>query len=276
MKTPSAVQAAPAVARSGPDRRLVWGTLGLCVLVVAVWLFPRFWYTARAAGEKPLWFGVQTNLAGWTYREIPLDESAERLLVADVATFGEFQNPTTRAVVRAFSAKRYTFKPHDTGLFLHTPDRCWTLAGWKFEPVNPDHVELVVHGVRMVFERRVFVAGGERELVYFGGLVGGQPLPYRLDHNLSVGMRFALHSPEQSKSRGFFARAVDTRLWERVWDGFFSRRPLLGPKQFIRISTPLLGGDIAAADKLLFEFLQRWLEPVDYAAELAAWTAHKS
>lgn len=257
-------------------RRLFFGTATLSVLVLAVWGFPRLWYTASGAGERQLWFGVRTNLPGWTYQAIPLDASAERLLVADVATFGEFKNPTNRQVVRAFSAKRYTFKSHDSGLFLHTPDRCWTLAGWKFEPVEPDHVELTVHGVRMVFERRVFVGGGERELVYFGGLVGGQPLPYRLDHNLNVGLRFATLTPDKSKSRGFFARAVDTKLWRRVWEGFLARRPLLGPKQFIRISTPLRGPDTAAADRLLHQFLEQWLEPVDYAAELAAWRAQKS
>jgi hypothetical protein len=69
---------------------------------------------------------------------------------------------------------------------------------------------------------------------------------------------------------------VDTRLWGRVWDGFLARRPLLGPKQFIRISTPLERGDVAAADKVLREFLEAWLEPVDYQAELAAWAARKS
>lgn len=265
-------------APGGPafNRRLLTGTVLLSALVVAVWVFPRVWYTASASGERQLWFGVRTNLPGWTYQAIPLDASAERLLVADVATFGEFKNPTTRQVVRAFSAKRYTFKPHDSGLFLHTPDRCWTLAGWKFEPVTPDHVELVVHGVPMVFERRVFVGGGERELVYFGGLVGGRPLPYRLDHNLNVGLRFATLTPDKSKSRGFFARAVDTKLWQRVWEGFLARRPLLGPKQFIRISTPLRSPDPAAADRLLHQFLEQWLEPVDYAAELAAWKGAKS
>lgn len=258
------------------NRRRLLVTALLSALVAGIWVFPRVWYTGSAAGERQLWFGVRTNLPGWTYQAIPLDASAERLLVADVATFGEFKNPTNRQVVRAFSAKRYTFKSHDSGLFLHTPDRCWTLAGWKFEPVTPDHVELVVHGVPMVFERRVFTGGGERELVYFGGLVGGQPLPYRLDHNLNVGLRFATLTPDKSKSRGFFARAVDTKLWQRVWEGFLARRPLLGPKQFIRISTPLRSSDAAEADRLLHRFLEQWLEPVDYAAELAAWKAAKS
>jgi len=265
----------PAGARR-PERNALLGTAVLGMVVLAIWLFPRIWYTASAAGEKLIWFGERTNLVGWTFDPVPISDSAERLLVADQTVNGEFKSVSSRTVVRAFSAKRYTHKSHDTGLFLHTPDRCWTLAGWKFESVTPDHVELVIHGVRMVFERRIYVGGGLRELVYFGGLVGGQPLPYRLDHNLSVGMRFAATEVQRGRSRGFFARAVDTRLWERVWDGFVARRPLLGPKQFIRISTPLERGDVAAADKVLRDFLEAWLEPVDYQAELAAWAARKS
>lgn len=273
----STVSNAPAVAATPPrSRRVHWGALGLALLVGLVWGFPRLWYTAGPGADRPLWFGVRTNVAGWSYREIPIDASAEKLLVADVTANGEFQSPDRSRAVRVFSAKRYTFKSYDSGLFLHTPDRCWTLAGWKFEPVEPDHLELTVHGVPMVFERRIFTAGGERELVYFGGLVGGRPLPYRLDHNLNVGLRFATVPPDKSKSRGFFARAVDARLWERVWDGFVTRRPLLGPKQFLRISTPLRGLSVPEADALLHQFLERWLEPTDYAAELAAWQAHRS
>lgn len=268
---------APAVAAAPSlPRRALWGALGLALLVGLVWGFPRLWYTAGAGAERPLWFGVRTNVAGWSYRDIPIDASAEKLLVADVTANGEFQSPDRSRAVRVFSAKRYTFKSYDSGLFLHTPDRCWTLAGWKFEPVEPDHLELTVHGVPMVFERRIFTAGGERELVYFGGLVGGRPLPYRLDHNLNVGLRFATVPPDKSKSRGFFARAVDARLWERVWDGFVTRRPLLGPKQFLRISTPLRGLSVPEADALLRQFLERWLEPTDYATELAAWQARRS
>ncbi len=255
---------------------MLWGTGILLGAVAALWLFPRVWYSARDPREQLLWFGEQANVAGWEFHAVPIDATAERLLVADHTFNGEFTSTATRAVVRAFSAKRYTFKSHDTGLFLHTPDRCWTLGGWKFEPATPDHVTLEVHGVRMVFERRIFHAGGLRELVYFGGLVGGQPLPFRLDHNLSVGERFAVTGTGRGKSRGFFSRAVDPHLWGRVWEGFLARRPLLGPKQFIRVSTPIHGNDLAAADRLLSEFLQAWLTPVDYAAELAAWSVRKS
>lgn len=266
----------PPAGPSPVSRAALRGALVMVGLVVLAWVFPRAWYT-RAAGDATLvWFDERTNVAGWNFRNVPVDATAESLLVADRTFNGEFTAATGRDAVRAFSAKRYTHKSNDTGLFLHTPDRCWTLAGWKFEQVTPDFIELTVHGVRMTFERRVFVAGGHRELVYFGGLVGGRPLPYRLDHNLSVGRRFAVSDPSKNSSRGFFARAVDMQLWGRVWDGFLSRRPLLGPKQFLRISTLLDGRDMQAADQLLKSFLEAWLEPTDYGVELAAWQKRTS
>lgn len=257
-------------------RGVAVSTAILTVAVALVWGFPSLWYTRSAGGEELVWFGESTNVAGWACTPVAISESAERLLVADQTFTGQFVNPATKERVQAFSAKRYTHKSHDTGLFLHTPDRCWTLAGWRFEPVTPDSVEVTVHGVRMQLERRVFVAPGQRELVYFGGLVGGRPLPYRLDHNLSVGMRFASSEAKSGESRGFFARAIDARLWGRVWDGFVFRRQLLGPKQFIRVSTSLQGSDIRAADQLLVRFLESWLTPIDYEAELAAWNSRKS
>jgi hypothetical protein len=52
----------------------------------------------------------------------------------------------------------------------------------------------------------------------------------------------------------------DSLLWRRVLESFLSRRPLLGPKQFLRISTPLDGAE-ADADQRLRQFLPLWLEP---------------
>jgi hypothetical protein len=99
--------------------------------------------------------------------------------------------------------------------------------------------------------------------------VGGQPLPYRLDHNLSVGMRYALRVTGERS--GTTLRASDKRFWTRVWDSFTSRSPLLGPKQFIRISTSIQGDDVAHADALMRDFTVRWLQPVDYQSELRNW-----
>ncbi|MFO1496822.1 MAG: hypothetical protein U1G07_00240 [Verrucomicrobiota bacterium] len=137
------------------------------------------------------------------------------------------------------------------------------------EPLQPEFRALHLHGLPITFERRLFTAGAQRELVYFAGLVGGQPLPYRLDHNLSVGMKHALKLA--SDNSGSSLRASDRRFWRRVWDSFVARRPLAGPKQFIRVSTPVKDDDIGKADALLEDFLARWLQPVPYQTELAAW-----
>ena len=70
---------------------------------------------------------------------------------------------------------------------------------------------------------------------------------------------------------GTTLRASDKRFWTRVWDSFTSRSPLLGPKQFIRISTSIQGDDVARADALVRDFTIRWLRPVDYESELRNW-----
>jgi hypothetical protein len=210
----------------------------------------------------------QTNLPGWTFRSVPVNKAAESILVADRLINGEFSGPRGW-LVRVFSAKRYIESQNEIGLFVHTPDRCWTEAGWRLEPVQPDYREVLIHGVPILFERRIFSSGSERELVYFGGLVGGQPLPYRLDHNLSVGMRHALRLAQDTT--GATLRASDKRFWQRVWDSFIARRPLIGPKQFLRVSTPLADIEVAQADSLLVDFLSHWLKPVAYQKELQEW-----
>jgi hypothetical protein len=249
-----------------------WVLGALCLAVAACWLFPRFWYVAKEPGQALFWLTERTNLAGWQYRDVPVSQSAENVLVADRLVSGEFSR-VSGEVVRVFSAKRYVEKENDIGLFVHTPDRCWTEAGWKIDPVQPDFVELSVQGRKLGFERRVLATPSQRELVYFGGLVGGQPLPYRLDHNLSVGMRYAMRAAD--RRGGAALRASDARFWQRVWDSFVSRQPLLGPKQFIRLSAPVRGDDLAAGDRLLAEVLGQWLTPADFRQEMQAWRQAK-
>lgn len=247
--------------------------IALGILVAGLWMFPHFWYTGGRGSANPVWLVEGTNVAGWAYRGVPIAESAERMLVADRTVSGEFSNAESHREIRVFSSKRYSEKPNDIGLFVHTPDRCWTQGGWQLEPATPDFVEIEVHGLRMVLERRIFVAGTQRELVYFGGMVGGQPLPYRLDYNLSVGMKYALRRKSvASATHGTELRFIDTRFWRSLWDSFVTRSQMLGPKQFIRISTSLVGAEIEEADRLLQSFLARWLDLGDFQAELKAWT----
>lgn len=241
---------------------LVPAVFGLVVL--ALWGFPALWYTQAGSGER-VWFAERMEVPGWTFEEVPISEAAERMLVADRTVNGEFRDGSGGAV-RVFSAKRYVEDPNEIGLFVHTPDRCWTEGGWRIVPIEPQVEELTLHGTRLVVERRLFQLGGNKELVYFCGLVDGQVLPYRLDHNLSAGARRAMKSSEAT--RGMVRRASDGHFWSRLWSTFESRRRLAGAKQFIRISTPVRGEDLGAGDERLKGFLAEWLVPGNYGEEL--------
>ncbi|MCF7669980.1 MAG: exosortase-associated EpsI family protein [Verrucomicrobia bacterium] len=245
--------------------------LSLSILILVLWAWPAFWYAQDAGGDYgKCWLSGNNKMDDWEYRPVPVSDVAERILVADRIFNGEFRNARSE-VIRVFSAKRYDEKPHDIGLFVHTPDRCWTEAGWRIEPVAGETVAISVEGLELVMERRVFTAGARRELVYFGGMVGGEPLPFRLDHNLSVGERYG----EDRSRTGAFLRAIDGKYWRRVWDAFITRRPMYGPKQFIRVSTTIGGDTIGDCDKRLEDFLEKWLERCDYEEELDEWQSSR-
>jgi hypothetical protein len=265
----------PGKADKHPIGRGALAASGLLVAgLLLLWVFPTFWFTRSEAEVESVWLTPRKELPGWDFGAETVTKAEESALVADALFSGAYTNQTNGLVIRVFSAKRYTESARDIGLFVHTPDRCWTHGGWKLEPTEPTHVEVDVRGLKIVFERRVFVSGLHRELVYFGGLVGGQPLPYRLDHNYSVALKYQVkRADSEIDTRGAGARAFDALFWKRIWDGFVARRPLLGPKQFLRVSTGIQGENIAAADRALVDFLRVWLEPVDFQKELTAWRA---
>ena len=253
------------------QKKVLATTGSFSAVLILLWIFPSLWYTKSSADEQFLWLAERTNIAGWTYEPVPVGESAESILVADRLVNGEFRNESGRAV-RIFSAKRYKDNKNEIGLFEHTPDRCWTQLGWKIEPTAADLIESDMHGIEVGYERRIFAFEGQRELVYFCGLSGGQALPFRLDHNLSVGLRYQAGSTNQATAR---FQATDAQLWTRVWESFTSRRPLGGPKQFLRISTPVVPGGEEEGDELIQAFLKEWLKPVSFEQDLAEWHSIK-
>jgi len=248
--------------------RAIAVSVSACSLsVLLVWWFPTFWYTHTDSAQGHFWLVEQTNVVGWHYRAVPVSKTAEAFLVADRLVNGDF-TADDGAVIRVFSAKRYAREENEIGLFSHTPDRCWTAVGWKLQPTAPEVVEVKVHGLNLNFERRVFSAGEKRELVYFGALVGGQTLPYRLDQFLAS----AKHQNSALRDEtGTMNRIQQARLWKWIGESFISRRPLTGPQQYIRISVPLREAFPDKGDALLVDFLSRWLWPVDYRQELAPW-----
>ncbi len=251
-----------------PPQKNIWPIPVVLVLLIGVlWGFPHLWYKHDKAG-RIAWVHEQTNVAGCKFSSVPVSETAEKLLVADRTFNGDFIL-ADKKVIRVFSAKRFEEKQNEIGLFMHTPDRCWTEVGWQIEAVEPQTVDLQVAGTPVQFERRIFSSASQRELVYFGGLIGGKPLPYRLDHNLSIGARF--QSGAQHQAREAALRASDRHFWKRLWDSFASREEVFGPKHFIRVSTPIDGEEVKSADGRLQAFLPQWLVRGDYNAEKEAW-----
>ena len=246
-------------------------TFLLSLAVLSVWSFPRLWYSKTDSLQGYFWLSEQEQIADWQYKELPVSQAAEAVLAADKIVNGEFEKDG-QAVVRVFSAKRYSEQESQFDMFSHTPDRCWTSVGWRLEPATPEFIELELKGITMKLERRIFATGTHRELVYFGALVGGQPLPYRLDPHLSIGIKRGEKLPA-----GIFGKmlgAIDARFFSWPWKSFVNRRPLNGPKQFIRVSTSVFGNDARDADRLLTDFLPHWLVPVDYRQELGQWRRH--
>lgn len=227
------------------------------LIIVILWVFPHFWYTKVDAIEGPGWLEEKTSIPGWSYEEKPVSESAERALVADTVFSGLYTETSTGRSVLAFSARRMKEDMNEIGLFVHTPDRCWTESGWVIEPNSEDleSVKLGNHDIQ--FERRIFNFKGRKELVYFCGLVGGQTLPYRLDHNLSVAMKYQMKQDNKDVT-GTTARGSDSRFWARIWESFLSRRKITGPKQFVRVSVTVYG-DSTDEDEFLQGFLKSWL-----------------
>lgn len=234
----------------------------LSTVVVVLWWFPEFWYSRVSSPGEFIWFQERTEVPGWSFDNIPVSEAAEAVLVADDLFSGEFRARSGDAVVSVFSAKRYLNKENEVGLFSHTPDRCWTAVGWTIEPVVPDHITLRLHGVDLLLERRVFRHGSRMELVYFSALVGGRPLPYRLDHYLASGKNRT--RDQDADHEATLGRLAQGRLWGWAWESFVKRTPLAGPQHFIRISTVTESGAVESEDARLQGFLADWLEPTQY------------
>jgi hypothetical protein len=261
----SSATTAPECSSARAALRLV---LPFAAVVALLWLFPTVWYRGGADQDNFCWFAEQSDIKGWSFKDTPISKAAEAVLVGDRMVSGEFTREDG-AKIRVFSAKRYSKKENEIGLFSHTPDRCWTAVGWRIEPTEPDVVERAIHGVRVLLERRIFSVNGQRELVYFGALVGGKALPYRLDQYYSAGRKRTEAGGGDTSAT--WLRLKQARVWSWAWDSFKNRTPLSGPQQFLRISTPVSGAETNAADELLTGFLEKWLAPADYSAELAQW-----
>lgn len=261
------------VSKNASRRPALCWSAAFAIVILILWFFPRVWYTRTGDAGEFVWLVENSEASGWDFKNIPVGQAAESVLVADRILNGEFRATLSPVVVRVFSAKRYLNKENEIGLFSHTPDRCWTDAGWEIQPIAPEEIECSIQGLKVRFERRLFVHEAQKELVYFGALVGGKPLPYRLDQYLAAGLKRSSFAGGDAK--GGWSRVKSTRVWGWMLDCFTQRTPLCGPQHFIRISTPATNENLAAADDVLRNFLTQWLSKTDYADEFARWRAQE-
>ena len=99
--------------------------------------------------RERFWFSSKSEVTGYDFVDHPIGDAMERRLVADETFNGQFLDASDNAIL-AFIAKRHSESINEIGLFVHTPDRCWTEGGWKIQPIQPDYVEVEVQAEAVV------------------------------------------------------------------------------------------------------------------------------
>lgn len=253
MKTVSLTRRPTSLRMRGPEFRLTI----LVILVVGCYVFPSLWYQGEPPKDRMFWLKEQLAPAGWAFEPIPVPAVAESSISADRYFSGVFRNASGSAVT-VFTAKVFEDSGSGMKIFAHTPDTCWPTVGWRQVPIEPSYIEMELHGKNVVFERRLYRAGTRSELVLFGALVGGKPLPYRLNHWQSYSQVVA---ESGTNANLLTSRFFQKETWQLVVNSFRTQRPLEGAKHFIRLSTAAQLDSLQQADTLLREFLRVWLMP---------------
>lgn len=242
------------------------GAVGVFVLslsLLLLWRFPDYWYASE--WDDSVWFGERKDVEGWEYSPLPVSKAAESILAADKTIHGEFRCVGKEdEIVNVFSAKRFVEKWGKGSLFYHTPDRCWTGIGMAILPEGPFFKERKLLGIDLVLERRVFSFGRNRELVYFGVIVGGKS--YRMDQLLDSEMNRENPGERLGIVRGFIEGLLNSRRWSKPIESFLNRDRFIGPQHMFRVSTSVQGSLDSAEDRLE-EILKKWLVPASYQDE---------
>jgi len=103
------------------------------------------------------------------------------------------------------------------------------------------------------------------QLVYFGALVGGEAVPYRMNYFKAIS-----DSGAGSQAGQHLARVTDLRFWGTILNSFRSRKSLQGPSHFIRVSTSATPDDPGRGDQVLSNFLMDWMRRGSFKDEFEA------
>lgn len=224
-----------------------WVVIGIfAVCIVGTWL----WFNAFVEKKQTLRrISLATHVNGYAFTAKPLSKTEETVLVTTNYINGVFGGSGIVASpeVMAFLAN-WDGGDESLKVLVHSPDICWSGAGWRAVNLGqPRQLEIPVKtdpagqsSTPLLFECRVMEApNGHRELVIWSALVGGE--------NLAQTHWF---SPENNvKERGGDRenKAASMAASRRLRAGYFvtqvlNRESIRGPKQFVRLSTPVSGG----------------------------------
>jgi hypothetical protein len=205
------------------------------------------WAWFHVAPTKPkdrYHFTIRTNTPGWQYEPVPLSNEVTKILATTNLLNGILHGPQGERIA-VFLGEWKADRAQELSVVAHTPDICWTRAGWTPTP-SPlgTSIELAFREATIPFEVRTFRPpdGGPEELTLWCTLVNG--CPYTETGPLPPAVLNATDNQLQ----------VDTSsrrlLRSHLLNALKSRFSATGEKQFIRFSTKIIKNSVAEIEIL--------------------------
>lgn len=215
--------------------------------------------------SEAIWLSNKAEVSGYTYQAESLSRSVLDELWTTNVLNGLFQNLSNETSIRVYFASWKSSKVRKLASLFHTPDWCWSGAGWKFsDQGQPSQVQLQIRSQTLPFECRIFQSPDRKrlELVVWSALVRGKIVPEAANLTTQANLK-----------QGFAERISDT-----AWRTFFLRVAKANARfstdilieragvsrfgiaqQVVRLSTAVTGTwtDSLA---LLEAFLTEWIE----------------
>jgi hypothetical protein len=205
-------------------RPVLWILILILGVAIGVQLTPREQRLSPAASRLSL---LPVAGSGWASQEVKL--GATEAATANVAEILQFDDvfhreyasgPVTFAVYAAYWGPG---KIPTQLVASHTPDRCWTSAGWKCTEQIHDYVVDAANRNLRAGEARIFEAGGTHtQHVIYWHLVGNELYDYGKRFNAVPSVwrwwRDAAKQVFQSPPEQYFIRVASTRPLEELRD----------------------------------------------------------
>ncbi|MBM4077028.1 MAG: exosortase-associated EpsI family protein [Planctomycetes bacterium] len=193
------------------------------------------WSWFNLSHPKPegfLQFQTQTPPPGWSFQDIPLGSEVIATLATTNVINGIFSGPDGERIA-VFMGNWNTDNRQDMRVLVHTPDLCWTSAGW--EPVAcpiGESTTILIGEQAVPFEMRVFRSprDGQLELCVWSTLINGTPYQEMNRFPQAEAPRsnsqFRVAAAGRELTAGYFIKSIHSHAAAKK------------SKQFVRISIP--------------------------------------